>query len=261
MAIRHSEQWAQDGGRHHLEPKQRFGTIEGRAFDDPLQTIAVERLLPPKDNPRETFGDVAALAASIRTYGVLQPLVVVEEQPAGYRIVCGERRWRAALSIGLSRLPCHVRDFDEGQCQEAMLVENLQRRTLRPIEEARAYERLIKLGHRQTDIAERVGRSQGHVSRRLALLELPAEDQRRVDRHELRINQALGYEPTPPVDVFDADERLQVAWMALRQEVIERGDQRLTRLLVDFARAYVQRIGFTVQVKPPPVKAKLSRSL
>jgi ParB family transcriptional regulator, chromosome partitioning protein len=222
-----------------------------------VRRIPLDRLRPAEDNPRELTGDVQELARSVRAVGILQPLVVTPDGADRYLIVCGERRWKAAELAHLDEVPCVVRLFDDRERQEAMLIENLQRRTLRPIEEARAYERLMTLGHTQTQIAGRVGRSQGHISRRLALLTLPAGVRHQVDRREVPLNQALGYESAPPADAFDADERLQDAWLALRQEVIEVGNRRLARLLHEFARAYIQRTRF--YVRPKAGRAHVSR--
>jgi len=189
--------------------------------------------------------DIGELTRSIRSVGILQPLVVTAAEAGGYVIVCGERRWGAAIEAGLTTVPCVVRRFTDEERQEAMLIENLQRQTLRPLEEAHAYERLLCLGHTQARIAHRVGRSQGHISRRLALLHLSDNVQARIDRHEIPVNQALGYEAAKPRDVFAADEQLHHAWLALRQEVVDSRDRRLIRLLHEFADAYLNRMTFT----------------
>lgn len=205
-------------------------------------SVPVELLYPASDNPRHAKDDIDELAQSIRSVGILQPLVIVPKSSSGFSIVCGERRWRAAAKIGLRSVPCLIRAFDDRERQEAMLIENLQRQTLRPLEEAEAYRRLMKLGYTQLKIAQRVGRSQGHVSRRLSLLSLPSNVQWQVNRRELRVDRALGYEAAPASDIFEADSQLQAAWSALRREVIDMGDRQLIRLLTDFARAYVRRM-------------------
>jgi ParB/RepB/Spo0J family partition protein len=252
-----------DGAQHEI------GLLELAhlaATTEHVLNVPTGQLVPADDNPRDSSGDVSELARSIASNGVLQPLIVVLEPEFGYRIVCGERRWRAAIKAGLRAVPCLVRALNDLQRQEAMLIENLHRRTLRPVEEARAYDRLLKLGYTQTRIAERLGRSQGHVCRRLSLLRLPKEVQIQVDQRELRLNQALGYEASPPADVFAADETLHLAWIALRQEVIDKGDRRLARLLHQFASAYLERARFAgppnsertrmVKAKNPPLNGR-----
>ena len=137
---------------------------------------------PNPDNPRKNFNPEALeqLAASIRAVGILQPLVVTQiptesNQFPRYRIVCGERRWRAAKLAGLTSVPVIVKDLADYEIQAVMLIENLQREDLDPIEEARALRVLVDHGWKQIDLAERLGVSQPHIANRIRLLELPAE--------------------------------------------------------------------------------------
>lgn len=242
--------WAKSNGPSSGQAASDRGIQPSHATSGPerIVNVPVGHLFPAEDNPRESSGDFSELAHSVESVGVLQPLIVTQESGLGYRIVCGERRWRASIEAGLSTVPCLVRTLDDRQRQELMLIENLHRRTLRPLEEARAYGRLLKLGYTQTSIAERLGRSQSHICRRLALLRLPTDVQVRVDHHEMRVNEALGYEAVPGRDVFAADERLHLAWTALREEIITKGDRKLARLLHDFATAYVERARFAAPV-------------
>ncbi len=137
--------------------------------------IAVSQLDPNPDQPRRTFDTQAleALAESIRQAGVLQPLLVVENG-ARYRIVAGERRYRAARMAGLQSVPCVVRDMTEQERMEAALIENLQREDLNPIEEAAGIRALMEeCGYTQELAAKRVGRSRPAVANLLRLLQLP----------------------------------------------------------------------------------------
>lgn len=229
--------------RQEARPRPADGPVE-------ILQVRVGELCPASDNPRRHRGDLAELVSSIRSVGILQPLVVSPEPGPGYRIVCGERRWAAAVELGLPTVPCVVRRFTEQERQEAMLIENLQRQNLSPLEEAEAFQRLIALGHSQRQIAERVGKSQGYVSRRLLLLALPAATQEQVERHELPLDQALGYRSAPAEDVFAADEQLQQTWRALRQQVLEGGDRRLIRLMREFSTAYVRWMGIRTESRP-----------
>lgn len=154
------------------------------AFELPL-----ERIDAADDNPRREVGDVTELAASIAAIGLLQPLVVVE-RGTRYLVVAGARRLAAAQFAGLTHVPAIVRDLTETERQEAMLIENLQRVDLTPIEEATSYKRLVDLGHTQRDLASRVGRSQSHVSKRLALLELPKAVLKEVDSGGITLDDA-----------------------------------------------------------------------
>lgn len=132
----------------------------------------------PGHNARTDVGDVSELAASIAAVGLIQPLTVVELETApgqrAYGLIAGERRLTAVRQLGLDQVPCTVlRGLDERQRTVVMLVENLQRQDLDPIEEAAGIQRLAGLGLSQREIASQLGCSQSHVSKRLALLGLP----------------------------------------------------------------------------------------
>ena len=154
--------------------------------------IAVSQLDPNPDQPRRTFDTQAleALAESIRQAGVLQPLLVVENG-ARYRIVAGERRYRAARMAGLQSVPCVVRDMTEQERMEAALIENLQREDLNPIEEAAGIRALMEeCGYTQELAAKRVGRSRPAVANLLRLLQLPESIRELVKAGELSAGHA-----------------------------------------------------------------------
>ena len=121
-------------------------------------------------NNRRSLGDVSELAASIKSVGLLQPLIVWEPNGKGkLRLIAGERRLAASKQAGLKEIPVVVRTVDDVGRLEALLVENLHRKDIDPMEEADGYSRLLELGVKQKDIAAKVGRSEAHVSKRLAL--------------------------------------------------------------------------------------------
>lgn len=150
--------------------------------------LAVREIRRNKEQPRSRFDDetIAELAASIRTYGVIQP-VVVRQLPTGvYQLVAGERRLRAARLAGLEAIPAIVRDVNETGALELAMVENLQREDLNPIDEAHGYELLMELlGGTQADVSERVGRGRSTVANALRLLELPPDVQDMLSEGEL----------------------------------------------------------------------------
>ncbi len=140
-----------------------------------IRMLQVDRILCNPDQPRRHFDDegLASLAESIRTAGILQPLIVTEEE-TGYRIVAGERRYRAARMAGLDTVPCIVREMEEQEKMEAALIENLQREDLNPLDEAEAIRQLIeKCGYTQEKAANRLGRSRVAVTNLLRLIRLP----------------------------------------------------------------------------------------
>ena len=138
-------------------------------------SLPLDRLVRNPRQPRQVFDQVAIeeLAASIREKGLVQPLLV---RPAGeqYEVVAGERRWRAARLARLETVPVVVRELDDREALELGLVENLQRQDLGPIEEARAYARLIEMGRTQEEAARAVGKGRSTVANSLRLLALPA---------------------------------------------------------------------------------------
>jgi ParB family chromosome partitioning protein len=142
-----------------------------------LRFINSESIVPNRFQPRETFeeGDLDSLAESIRKNGILQP-IVVRPREGRFEIIAGERRWRAALKAGLKRVPARVQEADDSQALELAMVENLQRKDLDPMEEARGYLDLAeRFGLKQEEIAARVGRSRPAIANALRLLKLPAD--------------------------------------------------------------------------------------
>ncbi len=142
-----------------------------------IQEIPVGELDPNPEQPRQIFDEesIAQLADSIRDQGVLQPLLVV---PAGgrYRIVAGERRFRAGRLAGLETLPCIVKDLDVIRQMEIALIENLQREDLNPLEAARGIQALMKqCGYTQEKVSARLGKSRPAVANLLRMLTLPDE--------------------------------------------------------------------------------------
>ena len=144
-----------------------------------LASIPVGRIQPNPNQPRHRFDDASLdeLALSLREHGVLQPLLVSEDSDGGYVLIAGERRWRAAKRAGLAQVPAVIRErTDQAADLELALVENLQRRDLTPLEEARAYDQLrSERGLSQAEIAARVGLDRSTVANALRLLRLPSE--------------------------------------------------------------------------------------
>ncbi|HMF52131.1 MAG TPA: ParB/RepB/Spo0J family partition protein [Candidatus Saccharimonadales bacterium] len=154
--------------------------------------VAVDRITPSPFQPRRSFdeGKIEELAASIRNQGIIQPLVV---RPRGsdYELIAGERRWRAAIKAGLSRVPVVVRSANDHEALQLALVENLQREDLNPIEEAAGYRRLQEdFRWSQEEMAEKVGKSRPAIANALRLLALPAEVQQELSAGNLPAGQA-----------------------------------------------------------------------
>ena len=158
-----------------------------------VQEIAIGDIDPNPDQPRRVFQEesIAQLTQSIREQGVLQPILVTPEDGGRYRIVAGERRWRASRAAGLDAVPCLVRDLDVIQQMEIALVENLQREDLNPIEAARGIRSLMQqCGYTQEAVANRLSKSRPAVANLLRLLTLPEEVMALVEKGALSAGHA-----------------------------------------------------------------------
>jgi len=157
--------------------------IAADAHDDGRQpraeaVLPIERLAPNPDQPRRDFDreSLEDLAASIRSKGIIQPLIVREDagRPGHYQIVAGERRWRAAQMAQLHEVPAIVRVLDDTEVLEVAIIENIQRADLNAIEEAMGYRQLMdRFGHTQEKLAAALSKSRSHIANLLRLLTLP----------------------------------------------------------------------------------------
>lgn len=157
-----------------------------------LSEIDIDRIRPNPQQPRERFDELALeqIAQSLREHGVLQP-VVVRRAGDRFELIAGERRWRAAQRAGMTKIPAVVREADPQQALELALIENLQREDLNPMEEAAAYEGLLRQGDlTQEQLAARVGKDRATVANTLRLLHLPEDIQAMVANRDLGMGHA-----------------------------------------------------------------------
>ncbi len=160
-----------------------------------IHSLPIEALEAGPFQPRQALEPetLAELAASIRTRGILQPILArPHPQHEGvYQIIAGERRWRAAQQAGLHDVPVHIRPLDDGDAMAAALVENLQRQDLNPIEEAEGLQRLIgEFGLSHDELAGAIGKSRSHVANIVRLLQLPQTVRREVQNGALSAGHA-----------------------------------------------------------------------
>ncbi len=202
-----------------------FGALLGESLRDGpeesagISTLPMALVEPNPDQPRKVFDREAmeALKQSIATHGVITPITVRAAKDGYYQIIAGERRWRAARSIGLTEIPAMVIEADDSQVMELALIENLQREDLNPIEEAEGYDVLIhRFGLTQEQVADRVGKSRPAISNALRLLALPEEARDMVASGGLSPGHARAI-----LAIQDESRRLeaieQIAGMSVRQ--------------------------------------------
>ena len=159
------------------------------------KVIGIEKLFPCRTQPRQHFDmdALATLATSIVEYGLLQPILVRpdKERDGFYEIVAGERRWRASQKAQLHEVPVVIRELDDDSMFQISLVENLQRRDLSAIEEARGYKRLNdEFNHSHEEIGKLLGRSRSHIANMIRLLDLPDSVQTMVDVGDIAMGHA-----------------------------------------------------------------------
>lgn len=158
-----------------------------------IKFLALDVLQAGKFQPRRVFTTdmLADLVASIRTKGVLQPLLVRQIGNNRYEIIAGERRWRASKEAGLTEVPVIIKDFNDEETLEVSLIENLQRQDLNALEEAQGYARLMNEFNRtQEELARVVGKSRSYVANMLRLLDLPEGVKAYLDKRELTVGHA-----------------------------------------------------------------------
>ena len=156
------------------------GVTAEAAQKGPAEMIKLTQIEPRRSQPRKTFDkeNLELLADSISKFGVLQPIVVREDEtsPGNYEIIAGERRWRASKLAGLEEIPAVVIDGDELKATQVAIIENVQREDLNPVEEAMAYASLIdNFGLKQDEVAAQVGKNRSTIANMLRLLDLPDE--------------------------------------------------------------------------------------
>ncbi len=201
-----------------------------------LAMLAVADIVPHPGQPRRHFAEeaLAELAASIAARGVIQPVIVTPHGSGRYRLVAGERRWRAAQRAQLHEIPAIIRDLSEREVTALALIENLQREDLNPIEEARAYHRLAEdEGLTQAEIAKLVDKSRSHVANLQRLLSLPEAVVAMVEDGKLSMGHARA--------LVGVENPLALAEQAAARQLSVREVERLARKAATGSAAPSQR--------------------
>lgn len=163
---------------------------ESESGGESTTTLRLSLLEPDPDQPRTNFDEekLGELSENIREHGILQPILVRPMDNGSYRIVAGERRWRAARKAGLTEAPVVIRELTDIEAAQISLIENIQREDLDPIEEAAAYSRLmIEFDMTQDQVAKSVGKSRPQIANLVRLLSLPEEVQKMISAGEISV--------------------------------------------------------------------------
>jgi len=219
--------------------------------------VDLDSIVPGPMQPRTHFDEASlqSLADSIRSHGIVQPLLV-RRRGDGFELIAGERRWRAARLAGITRVPVVVKEVPDDSLLEIALIENIQRENLNPIEEAQAYKKLIEtVGLTQEALASRVGRDRSYITNYLRLLRLPDDLQQLVKEGRLSTGHARTL-----LALSHADLQRRLA-----RQIIDHGlSVRATEQLVHKATEEKPKTSRGPQVVDPNVRAaetKLRRAL
>jgi len=200
----------------------------GQEVGGEVLELSISEVLPNPEQPRTDINEdqINELADSIKKVGVLQP-ILVRAHGAGYQIIAGERRWRAAQAAGLERVPVRVMAISDTEALALALIENLQRSDLNPVEEARGYRRLIaEYGMTQAELADRVSKSRSAVTNTLRLLDLPEDIQEQLYQGRLSAGHARAILSIP-----DDDRRHTLARKCVDEGLSVREAESLAKLL------------------------------
>jgi ParB family chromosome partitioning protein len=185
-----------------------------------VREVRVEHIRPNPYQPRQVFDPerLAELVASVREYGVLQPVLLRRVGVDSYELIAGERRFRAAQEVGLRAIPALVREYSDPQMLEVALIENVQREDISPVEAAKAYRRLnSEFGMTQTEIARRVGKAQSTIANTLRLLALPASILESLQRGEISEGHARTLLQVGGEDQASAWEAIRSKGLSVRE--------------------------------------------
>ncbi|MDZ5606619.1 nucleoid occlusion protein [Bacillus pseudomycoides] len=201
-----------------------------KKIHEEIQEIPIANIIPNRYQPRTVFDDarIDELALTIRTHGLIQPIVIRQYEDDKYEIIAGERRFRAATKLGWEKVPAIIKNLNDTETASVALIENLQREELTAIEEAVAYQKLIELHNlTQEALAQRLGKGQSTIANKLRLLKLPEEIKRALLEKNITERHARALIPLK-------NEELQ---LKVLQEIVEKQlnvkqtEERIAKLL------------------------------
>lgn len=192
-----------------------------------VDTIDINKIEPNSNQPRKNFNEdkIHELAESIKQHGLIEPLIVQKGKKGFYTIIAGERRWRAAREAGVKEIPVVLKEYSDQQVMEIALIENIQREDLNAIEEAEAYERLIKdFNLKQDEVAERVSKSRVAITNSLRLLKLDPRVREMIIEDKIKSGHARAL-----LSVTDPEEQYRLAVMIFDNSMSVRETEKMVK--------------------------------
>jgi ParB family chromosome partitioning protein len=221
-----------------------------------MQRIPVADIEPNPKQPRKDFDEQALqeLAHSIKLHDLVQPVTVATTANGKFRLISGERRWRAAKLAGLKDVPAYVRKADDQQLLELALLENLQREDLNAMEIALSYKRMMEeLSHTQEEVAERMGKERSTVANYIRLLKLPPDIQIAVRKNEISMGHARAL-----VNVDTVDKQLYIYHEIIKSGLSVRQTEELVRKLYKSNGAVKEPVKATIPVAYKKIEDNLA---
>ena len=215
------------GSKKKPAPKKAEASADS---EDRILYIDINDIRPNSAQPRHHFDEekLGELARSIKTNGVIQPLIV-RESANGYELVAGERRWRASRQAGLKAVPCIIRNFDDKQNAIVAIIENMQREDLNPIEEALGLKSMTeKYGFTQEQVSASLGRSRTYITNSIRLLKLPPEIQQYVSSGQMSAAHGRTI-----INIPDKAKQREIADKIIRNDLSVRATERLAEKVKD----------------------------
>ncbi|MFS0865535.1 nucleoid occlusion protein [Fredinandcohnia sp. 179-A 10B2 NHS] len=198
-------------------------------LNEEVRQIPIYEIVPNRFQPRTVFAEdkIKELALTIRTHGIIQPIVVRQFAENQYEIIAGERRWRACQSLEWETIPAIVKDFNDAETASVALIENLQREELSAIEEAYAYARLLELHNlTQEALAQRLGKGQSTIANKLRLLKLPNEVQEALMQKKLTERHARALIP-----LKDSEKQIKLMHDIIEKELnVKQTEDRVNKI-------------------------------
>lgn len=249
--------------------------IVSSARTNDIVEIAIDEIRSNPYQPRKTFNEesLRELAESIKEYGIVQP-IIVKKSIKGYELIAGERRTKASKLAGLEKIPAIIKEFNDQEMMEIALIENIQREDLNPIDEALAYENIIRISNMtQEEFARKFGKSRSHVTNMLGLLKLPQATKKLVEENKISMGHARALSKlsdeelinnlsdrilTELLSVRDLEHIIAEENLPKKNKVVRKDEERNIHYLI-YEKIMREKIGAKVKIKDHKIEIPFDR--